>query len=356
MPTLTVWSRRLAKTVVAGTVGPLLPGRAPVVLGYHRVVAQFEAECRDMMPSMIVSRSMLERQIDCLARHYRFVSVDDLDATATTRRSGRPAAAVTFDDGYRGVYEHAFPLLRRKGIPAAVFVVTDLVNTTQPLLHDRIYWLASRLLPRWRDAAAEAARRLTAVGVQGEDVHDIAAATVAPMAFTRALITRLTYDELTRMADRLQADTAAPIRLPDDALTATWDMLREMRRAGMTIGSHTRRHVRLTNEDRAVQKREIAGSRERLERELGEPVVHFAYPDGDFNSATVRLLASAGYRWAYTACRHRDPYHARLTVPRLILWEQSSIDVRGRLSPSILRCQSDGVLSGGRSCSHFAHA
>ena len=356
MPNLTLWSRRLAKTVVAGTVGPLLPGRAPVVLGYHRVVAQFEAECRDMMPSMLVSRAMLERQIDCLARHYRFVSVDDLDTAGTTRRSAKPAAAVTFDDGYRGVYEHAFPLLRRKGIPAALFVVTDFISTTLPLLHDRVFWLASRLLPRWRDPAAEAARRLTAVGVQGGDVHDIAAATIAPIAFTRALITRLTYDELTRMADRMQADMSSPIRLSDGALPATWDMLREMRRGGMTIGSHTKRHIRLTNEDRAVQKSEIAGSRERLEHELGEPIVHFAYPDGDFNSAAVRLLASAGYRWAYTACRHRDPYHARLTIPRLILWEHSSIDVRGRLSPSILRCQSGGVLAGARSCSHFAHA
>jgi hypothetical protein len=69
----------------------------------------------------------------------------------------------------------------------------------------------------------------------------------------------------------------------------------------------------------------------------------------------VRLLASAGYRYAYTACRHRDPYHSRLTIPRLFLWEQSSIDVLGRLSPTILRCQSGGVMTG-RSCTQFAHA
>ena len=34
-------------------------------------------------------------------------------------------AAVTFDDGYRDIYENAYPMLKRKGIPAAIFVVTD---------------------------------------------------------------------------------------------------------------------------------------------------------------------------------------------------------------------------------------
>jgi peptidoglycan/xylan/chitin deacetylase (PgdA/CDA1 family) len=354
MANLTLWSRRLAKTFVASTVGPLLQGRTSLVIGYHCVVDSFDVSRRAMMPSMLVSRAMLERQLECLGRHYRFVSVDEIEGEAG-RRARKPLAAVTFDDGYQGVYEHAFPLLRRLGIPATVFAVTDFVGTGQPLLHDRLYWLSSHLLPRWRDAASEVARRLTRAGVQGEDVHDIAAATADPMAFTRALITRLTYDELVRMVDRLQADMTTPARLPASAMPVTWDMLREMRRAGMTIGSHTRRHIRMTNEDRAVQKCEISGSRERLERELGEPAVHFAYPDGDFNGASVRLLAAAGYRSAYTACHHRDPYHSRLTVPRLILWEHSSIDILGRLSPSILRCQSGGVMTG-RACSQFAHA
>jgi peptidoglycan/xylan/chitin deacetylase (PgdA/CDA1 family) len=357
MANLTLWSRRLAKTVVAAAIGPVLPRRAPLVIGYHRVVPDFEAARRTMMPSMLVSRGMLERQLDCLGRFYRFVSVDDLGAAGTDRpRRGKPAAAVTFDDGYRDVYEHAFPLLRRKGIPAAVFVVTDFAGTDRPLLNDRVYRLAAHLLPRWRHPAKEAAQRLTTLGVSGEQVHAIASATVTPIAFTRALVTGLTYDALTRVADRLEADAQGDLPLPDGALPASWDMLREMRRAGMTIGSHTARHIRMTNEARVLQEGETAASRARIERELGEPVDQFAYPDGDFNSASVRVVDTAGYRWAYTTCRHRDPYHSSLTVPRLMLWEHSSIDMSGRLSAHILRCQSRGVLAGSRACSYVAHA
>src|SRR6476620_5774425 len=41
-------------------------------------------------------------------------------------RAGRPLqglVALTFDDGYRGVFESALPVLRDLGLPATVFVI-----------------------------------------------------------------------------------------------------------------------------------------------------------------------------------------------------------------------------------------
>lgn len=40
------------------------------------------------------------------------------------------AALITFDDGYRSVYEYALPVLRRLGCPAVLFVPTDFVGRT----------------------------------------------------------------------------------------------------------------------------------------------------------------------------------------------------------------------------------
>lgn len=40
-------------------------------------------------------------------------------------RLPRGVAALTFDDGYASLYDHAFPILRHYGLPATVFVVTE---------------------------------------------------------------------------------------------------------------------------------------------------------------------------------------------------------------------------------------
>src|SRR6185436_9199872 len=91
-------------------------------------------------PSMLISTAMLERHIDWLARRYSIVSLDEIGAYLECPRGlRRPLAAITFDDGYSDVYYHALPLLQRKGVPAAVFAVTGLINTPSPQLFDRLY-------------------------------------------------------------------------------------------------------------------------------------------------------------------------------------------------------------------------
>jgi peptidoglycan/xylan/chitin deacetylase (PgdA/CDA1 family) len=123
-----------------------------------------------------------------------------------------------------------------------------------------------------------------------------------------------------------------------------------MRRGGITIGSHTRNHVSLPTESPAVIADELEGSRQALEAGLGEPVVHFAYPGGQFNGRVIEAVARAGYRFAYTACRHRDEEHRELTIARLLLWEGSSVDADGRFSPAILECQALDLWPPARRC------
>ena len=52
--------------------------RLPLVVGYHRVVDDFAAAAKTDMPSMLVSRAMFERHIDCIGRHFTFVGLDEI--------------------------------------------------------------------------------------------------------------------------------------------------------------------------------------------------------------------------------------------------------------------------------------
>ncbi len=77
----------------------------------------------------------------------------------------------------------------------------------------------------------------------------------------------------------------------------TWDMVREMRDAGMTIGSHGRNHVSLKEQDTDYLIWQALGSLETIQYELGERPWFVAYPGGEYDQATIDIFKSANY-WA----------------------------------------------------------
>jgi peptidoglycan/xylan/chitin deacetylase (PgdA/CDA1 family) len=346
--------RRLAKTGIARTLhwtgadalfDALAGSRGlPVVLGYHRVVEDFATHAA-ARPGMTISRRVMAQHLDWLARHFRIVPLDELGRRlADGAGRGQPLAAVTFDDGYQDVYEHAFPLLRERGIPAAVFVVTDLIGTSAVPLHDELYLLLARATATGCAATRDLGRFLHGLGVAPSDPDTLAGAW-SPFAATRRLLRALPQRDLRVVADALRAHVEIDEQTRTALRLMTWEMLAEMARAGITVGSHTRSHPVLTNETAQTVLAEVAGSRQALERALGIPVRHFAYPGGHFNRGVVRAVADAGYRFGYTICRHRDPEHPLMTIPRAMPWEASCLDARGRFSPAIMSCVIRGIFA-----------
>jgi peptidoglycan/xylan/chitin deacetylase (PgdA/CDA1 family) len=77
----------------------------------------------------------------------------------------------------------------------------------------------------------------------------------------------------------------------------SWDMVREMRDAGMTIGSHGRNHFSLAGRDVDYLVWQALGSRETIEFELGETPRFMSYPAGEYDDLTREIFAQANY-WA----------------------------------------------------------
>ena len=347
--------RGLAKTVVARALSwsraDALLGRlsdtgpTPVVLGYHRVVEDFDAAARVAIPAMLTSRAMLEAELDWIGRRYTFVSLDELgDEMGRGRASSRPIAAVTFDDGYRDVYEEAFPVLQKKGIPSAVFVVTDLVGTNEVQIHDRLYMLVCRVFEQRVEPGRALAQLLAdlRIAVPGIQYPDRFAA--SPLSVVATLLRSLARSEVDRIAAAIEHEVGVDADAASAMQPLDWDMLARMSQAGMVIGSHTRTHAWLTQECPAEVLEEARGSRAAIATRLGITPDHFAYPDGRFDRATVTAVSAAGYRFGYTTCTHRDPRHPLLTVPRRMLWEHSCVDAVNQFSPAIMSCQMHGVF------------
>ena len=83
----------------------------------------------------------------------------------------------------------------------------------------------------------------------------------------------------------------------------TWDQMRAMREQGVTFANHTASHDSMVehregedDESRQTRMRaDIDRGRQRLREELGETPALFAYPYGDFDTASATLVAKMGY-------------------------------------------------------------
>ncbi len=82
----------------------------------------------------------------------------------------------------------------------------------------------------------------------------------------------------------------------DDRLTPlngvemlSWGEIREMKQAGIDFGAHTITHPDLTLIETSGVLREITGSKEIIENNLGAPVLSFAYPYGRYDGRGLEI-------------------------------------------------------------------
>lgn len=107
------------------------PERSPervIALMYHRVGTPASAADR----RYCITPQRFAEQMQALERAgYRAVPADALVEWVETGMGLRPGDfALTFDDGFLGVREHALPVLQALRWTASVFLVTDLVGNT----------------------------------------------------------------------------------------------------------------------------------------------------------------------------------------------------------------------------------
>ena len=99
--------------------------RSPPVLCYHKVERRRELGVTRLSPRRFA------HHVETLARNgWRTLTLHELLAVV---RGVRPLAArelaITFDDAYRGLRDHAFPVLAAHGFHATCFVITDYAGT-----------------------------------------------------------------------------------------------------------------------------------------------------------------------------------------------------------------------------------
>lgn len=90
-----------------------------------------------------------------------------------------------------------------------------------------------------------------------------------------------------------------PTNFPDHPGFISWNQLRTMSQAGMSIESHSESHPYLSLiTSTSTLWNEIDGSKLILQKELGITPTEFAYPFGEFDPQIIALVQQAGYKLA----------------------------------------------------------
>lgn len=258
------------------------------ILVYHRVTAEPDP----YLPQMPLST--FHSQMEHLAAHYRVYRLDDAVDRLMWGGLADNAIAITFDDGYRDNFDHAWPVLRQLGMTATFFLATGTIGTGKLLWHDRVF----------RSFAATTRRELRAFGTAREtlplDTPDQRAR--SRQRFVDFLRT-LDNVERERYVDELEGRLDIGSDPRDASLMMTWDQARRMAGEGAHFGAHTVTHPILSRLARDEARQEICESKAVVERQLGTAIDCFAYPAGrpvDYDDAIKDLLREAGFVSAVT--------------------------------------------------------
>jgi len=117
----------------------------------------------------------------------------------------------------------------------------------------------------------------------------------------------------------------------------TWNQVREMAKAGVTIAAHSASHAHLATLTPEAVGRELEKSNARFEKELGFRPRLFAYPYGEASGAVKGAARAAGYTAAFG--QHSGALHGQADffyLPRFALNERYGSLKRFRRAANVL--------------------
>lgn len=264
------------------------PGRLRV-LTYHRVLpVQEHATSHAGLVS--ASPEGFRQQVEFLAENYDVVSLEDVVATVAAGRPLPPRAVLlTFDDAYVDFEQYAWPILRERRLPAAVFV-----PTAYPDQPSRCFWW-DRI---YHACMHTAARSLTddSIGTLSlESPQD----RIASAARLNGLFKSLPHHDASRMVEQVWLQLAPP---PLANRVLGWDALRRLRQEGVALAPHTCTHPLLHRLPTQEAIDEAVQSYADLRREVGDALPVLAYPGGGHTPELADRLRDA-FTLAFTTRR-----------------------------------------------------
>jgi peptidoglycan/xylan/chitin deacetylase (PgdA/CDA1 family) len=293
------------------------------VLAYHRILDPSSPGFDEYEPNVSATPELFAREMEYVAKHF---SVIDLAALRAHIEQGTPLPPrpllITFDDGYLDNYQNAYPILKQRGLPAVIFLITEKMDhPTRPWWDECAYYFH------------HTPRQQAKLPILGDT--DLSAPALRRAARESLMSQMKTLPETDKLAVLHDLSSALDVALPanDARMFITWDEVRELVANGVACQPHTDNHPILTRVSPDEMRHQLIASKTRIEQETQQDVYAFAYPNGtpdDYDRATIDTLRDTGYSLAVTLfpgpmlAKHvrRHPFE----IPRVYLSHRDTLD------------------------------
>ncbi len=257
------------------------------ILAYHRIRDDDLKTYRYDSDLISATSDQFEQQVAYLAKHYHVVTLQDAFTNPTVK--GREKVVITFDDGFDDLYHKAYPILKKYGVTATMFISTGYIGNNNYLWTDKLAFHLKQNLDKHLNLSPyfENYRIKDDDGTCNTILGKVLRIMKQAPDTERCALLETVYDQL-------------PIEEGCDTGNSmiTWEMVKEMSDYGIEFGSHTVNHPILTRLEGNQLKYELEQSKKTIEEHTGKPCVSIAYPVGGTESYDIRvkkMVESSGY-------------------------------------------------------------
>ena len=306
-------TRRITYTSIAPFVNIYKKRMKPGlhVLTTHQVVPM-ERWNSLLQPRHSIPLETFEKQLTFLLENARAIDADEIGERLRRRKGfDEPLFTVTFDDGFKDVYDYAFPLLREHRIPFFIFLVTEALLSGNEIwwcnVVKRVHALFHQNWLGWLNFCDDNSWLFSRNGFSNKlDIITIIKELLNQLNLQNAEFRSNFCIDLERRTENLIMST--------DMDLLSREEIKLMLDSGLAaIGSHSSNHLYMDNLEFDELEIEIARSKEVIEDIFGIDVKSFAYPWGRSNTACQNVCKGVGYSMAFTTRAGRnykdiDPY------------------------------------------------
>lgn len=290
----TIYKTIKAALYHCGIIKPYLKYKcknSAMILAYHRVETSKNMAESSLMPGMYVSTESLEMQIKCLKEIFEIVQLEEVVKYVNgERKSDIPLCALTFDDGWKDVYQYGFPILKKYNIPATVFLMG---NSLEEYFIDcfNLCFEAVLRIDKFPETVSNNPEIVTAFNLKNADKIEKA-------RLINNRLRKLPICEFIYIYDKLKEIVLSNIDVQDlysKYSLLSFDEIRKMQNRRITFGYHSKNHYMLDKLNYEQLMDEIQIPRELYERNGIKINGVFCYPDGKYSEIIIKTLKENGY-------------------------------------------------------------